>query len=153
MILFVANWASHHSLEGYMPISVPVWGRWWGKVWGFVWRPQRCLLLPWGLLESFSLTTPRGRTPSEDLALTLALDAASDKCWASSLESGRECLAAAWACFPSCGCQAKLYRGWQLCGDAIVWDLSVRGCGQKIIYMRKVVKNKCLPRPENYYVV
>lgn len=67
-----------------------------------------------------TLTTPRGRTPSEDLALTLALDAASDKCWASSLKSGRECLAAAWACFPSCGCQARLYRGWQLCGDAIV---------------------------------
>lgn len=43
----------------------------------------------------YALTAPGGQTPSKDLALTLVLAAASDKCWALSLKPGRECLEAA----------------------------------------------------------
>lgn len=98
MMVFEVNWASHFTLTGYMPINIP--GR--GKFEDSSEPPllsQISMLLP---------TAPRRSIASKDLARSLGLAAASDKCWALSLTQGRDCLAAAWACFPQLSCQSVL---------------------------------------------
>lgn len=151
MILFVVHWASHRSVAGDMPIRSPECRE--GKSVRMRRDHGRGSCCPDLLAALSTREQPQGKNAIWRPALTLVLDAASDKCRAPSLKSGRECLAAAGACFPLCVCQAEFYRGWQLCADATVWDLRVRDGPQQIISMRKMVKNRCLPRPENYYLV
>lgn len=106
MMVFEVNWASYFTLTGYMPINIPGRGKFEDSSEPPLLSQISMLLPPWGFM--YTLTAPRRSIASKDLARSLGLAAASDKCWALSLTQGRDCLAAAWACFPQLSCQSVL---------------------------------------------